>query len=71
MQVLSAKRYDLEGFADYAHFLRESHSFQAKELGNITFVLKIHSILQRQGIEVPPQDKVRNGRDGWAGGGGE
>lgn len=63
-QVLSSKRYDLEGFADYAHHLRESHSFQSRELNNITFVLKIHSILQRQGIEVPPRDKVRHGTEG-------
>jgi hypothetical protein len=56
--MLSCKRYDLEGFAGYAHYLRESHSFLAKESNNITFVLKIHSILQRQGIEVPPEDKV-------------
>lgn len=56
--MLSTKRYDLEGFAQYAHHLRESHAFQTREYDNITFVLKIHSILQRQGVQVPQEDKV-------------
>ena len=56
--MLCSKRYDLEGFAEYAHYLRESHAFQSREFDNITFVLKVHSILQRQGIQVPHQDKV-------------
>ena len=61
-QVLLLKRYDLEGFSEYAHYLRESEAFQLKELDNIKSVLKIHSILQCQGIEVPPQDKVHHNR---------
>ena len=58
LQVLSSKRYDLEGFAEYARHLRECQTFDEKEATNINYVLRVHSILFRHGIDVPQQDKV-------------
>lgn len=57
-QALSSKRYDLEGFAEYARQLRECQAFRAREGSSINYVLKVHSTLGRQGVEVPAQDKV-------------
>ena len=56
--MLSAKRYDLEGFAEYAHQLRECQCFDKSEADNIGYVLLVHSALIRHGVEVPADDKV-------------
>jgi len=58
VQVLSAKRYDLEGFAEYAHQLRESQEFDKSEADNIDYVLRVHSALLGHGIEVPQDHMV-------------
>ena len=57
-QVLSSKRYDLEGFAEYARQLRECQAFQEREGASIGYVLRVHSALGKHGVEVPAQDKV-------------
>ena len=57
-QALSSKRYDLEGFAEYARQLHASQTFHQAESGNISYVLRVHSILLRQGVEVTTGDKV-------------
>ena len=38
--------------------LRECQTFDEKEATNINYVLRVHSILFRHGIDVPQQDKV-------------
>ncbi len=57
-QVLSARRYDLEGFAEYAHQLRECQSFDRSEADNIDYVLEVHNALLDHGVDIPADDKV-------------
>ena len=59
-QVLSSKRYDLEGFAEYARQLRECQAFQEREGASIGYVLRVHTALGKHGVEVPAQDKVHH-----------
>lgn len=57
-QVLSTKRYDLEGFSEYAHQLRECQSFDRSEADNIDYVLQVHKALLHHDVALPIDDKV-------------
>ena len=56
--MLSAKRYDLEGFAEYTHQLRECQSFNKSEADNIDYVLRVHNSLLHHGVCIPKDDNV-------------
>ena len=57
-QMLTSKRYDLEGFAEYAHHLSDCQSFHKSEAKHIDYVLRVHSTLRRNGVKVPQEDEV-------------
>lgn len=57
-QVISSKRYDLEGFSKYAHTLRDSGKFYSQQINNVTYVKQIHATLSQLKIQISPQDKV-------------
>lgn len=56
--MLTSKRYDLEGFAEYAHHLSDCQSFHKSEAKHIDYVLRVHSTLRRNGVKVPQEDEV-------------
>ena len=58
MQMLTSKRYDLEGFAEYAHHLSDCQTFHKSEAKHIDYVLRVHSTLRRNGVKVPQEDEV-------------
>ena len=55
LQVLSEKRYDLEGFVQYAHSLRESQSFHTSKAANMQRVADIHNTLRKYSISISPE----------------
>ena len=56
--MLTSKRYDLEGFAEYAHHLSDCQTFHKSEAKHIDYVLRVHSTLRRNGVKVPQEDEV-------------
>ena len=56
--MLTSKRYDLEGFAEYAHHLSSCQTFHKSEAKHIDYVLRVHSTLRRNGVKVPQEDEV-------------
>ena len=56
--MLTSKRYDLEGFAEYAHHLSDCQTFHRNEAKHIDYVLRVHSTLRRNGVKVPQEDEV-------------
>lgn len=58
LQMLTSKRYDLEGFAEYAHHLSDCQAFHKNEAKHIDYVLRVHSTLRRNGVQVPEADEV-------------
>ena len=59
-QMLTSKRYDLEGFAEYAHNLNDCQTFHKNEAKHIDYVLRVHGTLRRNGVKVPHTDEVSN-----------
>ena len=57
--MLTSKRYDLEGFAEYAHNLSDCQTFHKNEAKHIDYVLRVHGTLKRNGVKVPHSDVVR------------
>lgn len=49
--MLSAKRYDLEGFVQYSRSLQESQAFYTREAANTQRVSDIHTTLKRYSIQ--------------------
>lgn len=66
LKMLTSKRYDLEGFAEYAHHLSDCQSFHHTEAKHIDYVLRVHHTLRRNGVQVPQEDEVRQLAIEWA-----
>ena len=58
LQMLASKRYDLEGFAEYAHHLRDCQSFHKNEVKHIDYIFRVHNTLRRNGVQVTHEDEV-------------
>ena len=50
-QMLSVKRFDLEGFVQYARSLRESQAFHTREASNTQWVSDVHGTLRKYSIQ--------------------
>ena len=57
LQTLSSKRYDLEGFVQYARSLRESQSFHSREVAKTQWVSDIYTTLRKYSIHTSEVDK--------------
>ena len=59
-QILSSKRYDLEGFSEYAHTLMESTKFWSDESSSVVYVKQMHGTLNQLRVLLVQADKVYN-----------
>ena len=57
MQKLSSKRYDLEGFVQYARSLRESQTFHSREVAHTQWVSDVHTTLRKYSIHTSETDR--------------
>ena len=55
--MLSSKRYDLEGFVQYADSLRESQAFHSREAGRTQWVADVHTALRKYNIHISEGDR--------------
>ena len=53
--MLSTKRYDLEGFVQYARSLRESQAFHSRETAQTQWVTEVCTTLRRYSITTSDQ----------------
>ena len=51
LQELSSKRYDLEGFVQYARSLRDGQSFNSHNAANTQWVADVYAALRKYSIQ--------------------